>query len=91
MSIGKKAKSKEKPEDEKEINAYINKGGSQAVSPENGTAIEKPKSVQLRLLPSWIKRIDLVRGKDPLKPLRHPWILRAIHDKLLKEEGKLNS
>lgn len=91
MSIGKKAKSKGKPEDEKEINAYINKGGSQAISPENGMAVEKPKNVQLRLLPSWIKRIDLIRGKDPLKPLRHPWILKAIHNELVKEEAKLNS
>ncbi|MGV7222884.1 MAG: hypothetical protein ACQ9MH_15315 [Nitrospinales bacterium] len=84
MAIAKKPGSSSKPDTEKDIKALIEKGGSVAITDQTEED-EEPKSVQLRLTPSWIKRIDQVRKKRPIKTMRHTWFLEAIHEKLERE------
>jgi hypothetical protein len=74
--------------DEAAIRAVIERGGT--VAGEGGRADEDEavrKLLQLRLPTSLICRIDGVRRAHVVPPSRHHWILEAIHEKLLREEG----
>ncbi|MDZ3838309.1 MAG: hypothetical protein U0S49_13150 [Rhodospirillales bacterium] len=72
--------------DEATIRAVIERGGT--VAGEGGRPDEAVrKLLQLRLPTSLIDRIDGVRRAHVVPPSRHHWILEAIHEKLLREEG----
>lgn len=72
--------------DEAAIRAIIERGGT--VAGEGGRTHEVVrKLLQLRLPTSLIGRIDGVRLAYVVPPSRHHWILEAIHEKLLREEG----
>ena len=75
-----------KPEtspDNRNIKAVINKGGSVAAA---SAASDKPKNVQLRLLPDIIQRIDKSRKGRMVPPTRHAWLMEAVLEKLEREE-----
>lgn len=72
--------------DEATIRAVIERGGT--VAGEGGRPDEAVrKLLQLRLPTNLIDRIDGVRRAHVVPPSRHHWILEAIHEKLLREEG----
>lgn len=77
---------------EKEIENLIQKGGSIA-DPANSPEVkdDPPKNVQLRLLGSWLDRIDTLRNQRTVKTPRHTWFLEAISEKLEREEAKLDA
>jgi hypothetical protein len=78
--------STEENPDEAAIRAVIERGGT--VAGEGGRADEAVrKLLQLRLPSGLIGRIDGVRLAHVVPPSRHHWILEAIHEKLLREEG----
>ena len=66
-------------DDERRINALIEKGGTVATEESNGS---KEKLVQLRLSSDLIQRIDRTRKKRTVPPSRHAWILEALLEKL---------
>jgi hypothetical protein len=67
--------------DKGKVKAVIGKGGGVASS----VASDKPKNVQLRLLPDVIQRIDLSRKGRIVPPTRHAWLLEAVLEKLERE------
>ena len=69
--------------DKRKVKAVIEKGGGVASS---SVASDKPKNVQLRLLPDIIQRIDLSRKGRIVPPTRHAWLLEAVLEKLEREE-----
>jgi hypothetical protein len=72
--------------DEAAIRAVIERGGT--IAGEGGRPDETVrKLLQLRLPTRLIDRIDGVRSAHVVPPSRHHWILEAIHEKLLREEG----
>ncbi|GJL80213.1 MAG: hypothetical protein NPINA01_32020 [Nitrospinaceae bacterium] len=74
---------------EKEIENLIHKGGSIASPANSSKGKDDPqKNVQLRLLGSWLDRIDTLRNQRAVKTPRHTWFLEAISEKLEKEETK---
>lgn len=72
---------------EREILAFINKGGS--VPSDHEGDQEEAKRVQLRLYPATISDIDAARAnrKKSRKLSRHAWILAAIEEKLERDGG----
>ena len=68
--------------DKRKIKAVIEKGGGVASS----GASDKPKNVQLRLLPDIIQRIDQSRKGRMVPPTRHAWLMEAVLEKLEREE-----
>jgi hypothetical protein len=68
--------------DKHKVKAVIGKGGGVASS----VASDKPKNVQLRLLPDIIQRIDFSRKCRIVPPTRHAWLLEAILEKLERDE-----
>ena len=69
--------------DKRVVKAVIEKGGSVSAS---SVTSDKPKNVQLRLLPNIIQRIDLSRKRRIVAPTRHAWLLEAVLEKLEREE-----
>ncbi len=67
--------------DKGKVKAVIGKGGGVASS----ASSDKPKNVQLRLLPDVIQRIDLSRKGRIVPPTRHAWLLEAVLEKLERE------
>lgn len=80
MAISKKPNT-ETIASEAKIKALIAKGGSVAKDKLDSSK----KNLQLRIETDLINQIDAVRGKNPVPPSRHTWILEAIHEKLRKE------
>ena len=72
-------------DDERRVEAVINKGGSVALAHEEGEGI-KPQLVQLRLSRALVRRIDKVRKRRLVVPSRHMWLLEALLEKLETEE-----
>ncbi len=77
----RRPKAKASP-DKRKIKAVIKKGGGVASS----GASDKPKNVQLRLLPDIIQRIDQSRKGRMVPPTRHAWLMEAVLEKLEREE-----
>jgi len=77
-----RTKPQQQPADERRINALIDKGGTIATEEERA----KPLSVQLRLAPDLIDRIDQARKHRTVPPSRHSWILEALLEKLERGE-----
>ena len=71
--------------DEATIRAVIERGGT--VAGEGRPDEPVRKLLQLRMPTSLIDRIDGVRRAHVVPPSRHHWILEAIHEKLIREEG----
>ena len=69
--------------DKQKVKSVIEKGGGVASS---SAASDKPKNVQLRLLPDIIQRIDHTRKSRIVAPTRHAWLLEAVLEKLEREE-----
>lgn len=77
-----------------DVDAFLNKGEDipqpkrdELESPTKGTEKkEKPKNVQLRLLPSKIAQIDALRTERRVPVSRHHWFMEAIEEKLEREE-----
>ena len=69
--------------DNRKVKAVIKKGGSVAAA---SVAADKPKNVQLRLLPDIIQRIDQSRRGRMVPPTRHAWLMEAVLEKLEREE-----
>ena len=76
---------KSRGEDERHIEALINKGGSVAPGheEEKGGGLQL---VQLRLPRTLVRRIDKVRKHRLVAPSRHTWLLEALLEKLKTEE-----
>ncbi len=70
--------------DKGKVKAVIGKGGGVASSASSASS-DKPKNVQLRLLPDVIQRIDLSRKGRIVPPTRHAWLLEAVLEKLERE------
>ena len=87
MALRRKPQSESKKpvDDERRIEALINKGGSIALAHEEGGGI-KPQLVQLRLPRALVQRIDKVRKCRLVVPSRHMWLLEALLEKLETEE-----
>jgi hypothetical protein len=79
MALRSKPQQQPATDDERRINALIEKGGT--VPTHNGDP-SKPMLVQLRLPPDLIHRIDSSRSKRTVPPSRHSWILEALLEKL---------
>lgn len=71
--------------DEATIRAVIKRGGT--VAGEGRPDEPARKLLQLRMPTSLIDRIDGVRRAHVVPHSRHHWILEAIHEKLIREEG----
>ena len=71
------------PIDKNVVKAVIDKGGSVAAS---SVSSDKPKNVQLRLLPNIIQRIDQSRKGRIVPPTRHAWLMEAVLEKLEREK-----
>ena len=87
MALRRKPQSESKNlvDDERRIEALINKGGSVALAHEEGEGI-KPQLVQLRLPRALVQRIDTARKCRLVVPSRHMWLLEALLEKLETEE-----
>lgn len=88
MSIAKKPtsiKQNKNRQDEDKISKLISKGGSVATEETPQATNDDPKTVQLRIKPSWINKIDTALKTRPVKTARHTWFLEAIHEKLERE------
>lgn len=81
MSMRRPQRDESLPNKQK-VKAVIDKGGGIASS----VAPDKPKNVQLRLLPNIIQRIDRTRKGRIVAPTRHAWLLEAVLEKLEREE-----
>ncbi len=68
-----------------DVDAFINKGLQQPV--EASTSDDKIKHVSLRLSASKVSEIDELIKKRRVKISRHLWLLEAIEEKLLREQG----
>jgi hypothetical protein len=79
MALRSKPQQQPAPDDERRINALIEKGGTVPAEEGNGS---KEKLVQLRLSSDLIQRIDRTRKKRMVPPSRHSWILEALLEKL---------
>jgi hypothetical protein len=77
-----RAKPKQQSSEERRIDALIEKGGTVATSEDEA----KLMSVQLRLMPDLIQRIDRIRKRRMVPPSRHAWILEALLEKLEKDK-----
>ena len=82
MALRTKPQQKPVSEDDRRINALIEKGGTIAT----GHDETKLMLVQLRLAPEVVRRIDTTRSKRKVPPSRHSWILEALLDKLERDE-----
>ena len=87
MALRRKPQSESKTlvDDERRVEALINKGGSVALAHEEGEGI-KPQLVQLRLPRALVQRIDKARKCRLVVPSRHMWLLEALLEKLEIEE-----
>jgi hypothetical protein len=78
-------------DDEKAIEALINKGGSVAVDSANDqkgrAGAGKTVNVVLRLPPDLAERVDAAVEQRALKTPRHTWLLEAVLEKLDREES----
>jgi len=83
MALRSKPQQQPATDDERRINALIEKGGT--VSADTNGDHAKPMLVQLRLPPDLIQRIDRNRKKRTVPPSRHSWILEALLEKLKAE------
>jgi hypothetical protein len=84
MALRQKPQQQSATDDERRINALIEKGGTVSAD-RNGEEQPKPMLVQLRLPRDLIQRIDRDRKKRTVPPSRHSWILEALLDKLNPE------
>lgn len=77
---------------EKEIEKFINQGGSSIGEVKSFTEDDPIKNVQLRIYQSMIAEIDELLEKRPprQKISRHQWIIDAIEEKKEREQNKLN-
>ena len=86
MAIRSKPRQETAPApDDRAIEAFIGKGGSPVSS---ASASAKVQRLQLRLPEDIVRRIDAVRPKGITAPSRHDWFLRAMLEKLEREEGQ---
>jgi hypothetical protein len=74
-----RSKPQRQPDDDRRINALIDKGGT---VPTKTADKSRPMLVQLRLSRDLIQLIDKTRKKRTVPPSRHSWILEALLDKL---------
>jgi hypothetical protein len=70
-----------------DIDALINKGGSPAADSAAAAGADRTVGVVLRLPAAMLERVDASVHGRPVKIPRHTWILEAIHEKLVREEG----
>jgi hypothetical protein len=82
MALRSKPQQQPAADDERRINALIEKGGT---VPSDDGDTSKQMLVQLRLSRDLIQRIDRTRKKRTVPPSRHSWILEALLDKLKAE------
>lgn len=85
MSIAKRPQQKQEKPLEKEVEDFINKGGT---PPQKDTVEKKTESLQLRIPSDLLKRVDrLVKNRDVKIP-RHTWLVEAIIEKVKREESE---
>ena len=65
-----------------DVDALINKGGSQ---PTSGSSDDASIAVVLRIPANILKRVDAAVKARPIRTPRHTWLLEAIHEKLESE------
>ena len=84
-----KSNPKQPQKNEKEIEKFINQGGSSFG--EDDVALEEDpiKKVQLRIFESQLKEIDNIIEKKPRRERvsRHQWIIDAIEEKKQREQS----
>lgn len=72
--------------EEEKIVQFIEKGGSVADKNVPLNVKDDPKTYQLRLKPSLVKKIDSSLKTRQVKTPRHSWFLEAIYEKLGREK-----
>lgn len=84
MAITRKPKSSSFIQENMNVEALINRGGSPARSTA-GKVKDNHVSVVLRLPAEMLERIDAEVQSRPVKTPRHTWLLEAVHEKLSRK------
>lgn len=92
MALRGKKRKKVQESNEKEIEKFINHGGSSFGEIKTFTENDPIKNVQLRIYQSMIDEIDELLEKRPprQKTSRHQWIIDAIEEKKEREQKQLH-